>query len=426
MERGRVRNYFYHSRWGAILFLLCMCHCVASVHGSPPETSSADQKLFRSDKGLARLSQLGIKQVVFATRLNYDDPHWYANIGYFCDDENHKAYAGNGKPDESKLYVLDTETGQIKVLLDGKGGGIRDPHVHYDGRTVLFSYRRPGTDCYNLYEIQTDGTRMRQVTRGPYDDFEAMYLPTDDIVFVSTLSKRWVGCWKTQVGTLFRCDRQGKNIRPLSFNPEHDNTPAMLPDGRIIYTRWEYVDRSQVGYHQLWAMNPDGTNVVAYYGNQKHYPLYIDAKAIPGSDDVLVIDSPGHGRSDHRGHVCIITPRLGPDDNRGYRRIYGKAGYNDPYPINKSHFLVASYKQLILGNLGGGSFPVLTYKGRANIHEPIPVYERPREKILVDRTNPSQAAGRMILADVYSGRNMEGVQPGQIKKLLVSSAGGWT
>ncbi|MDH4239000.1 MAG: hypothetical protein OEW48_05525 [Phycisphaerae bacterium] len=422
MARGRVRYYFYHSRRGAILLLLWMCHCAAFVHGASLQTSSADQELFRSDKGLARLSRLGIKQVVFATRLIYDDPHWYANIGYFCDDENHKAYAGNGKPDDSKLYILDTETGRIRVLLDGKGGGIRDPHVHYDGRTVLFSYRPAGTDYYNLYEMQTDGTKLKRLTDGPYDDIEAMYLPTDDIVFISTRSKRWVGCWMTQVGTLFRCDRQGKNIFPLSFNPEHDNTPAMLPDGRILYTRWEYVDRSQVGYHQLWAMNPDGTNVAAYYGNQKHYPLYIDAKAIPGSDDVLVIDSPGHGRSDHRGHVCIITPRLGPDDNRGYRRIYGKAAYNDPYPINSTHFLAASYKQLLLGTTGGESFPVLTYKGRANIHEPVPVYERAREKILADRTNPNQPTGRMILADVYSGRNMEGVQPGQIKKLLVLEA----
>ncbi|MHC4734926.1 MAG: hypothetical protein ACYTDW_10795, partial [Planctomycetota bacterium] len=143
MAIGRAQNHFYYSRWGAVLLLLWMCHSAASVHAAP-----ADQDLFRSDKGLGRLSQLGIKQVVFATRLSYDDPHWYANIGYFCDDENHKAYAGNGKPDESKLYILDTGTGKIKVLLDGKGGGIRDPHVHYDGRTVLFSYRRSGTDCY--------------------------------------------------------------------------------------------------------------------------------------------------------------------------------------------------------------------------------------------------------------------------------------
>jgi cytochrome c553 len=419
MAISPARYRFYNNRWVAVLLLLLMFHGVSSLYAVPKEASSADQEFSRNEKGLGRLSQLGIQQVVFATRLIYDDPHWYANIGYFCDDENHKAYAGNGNPDESKLYVLDTGTGKINVLLDGKGGGIRDPHLHYDGRTVLFSYRPAGTEYYHLYEIQTDGTGLRQVTDGPYDDFEAAYLPTDDIVFVSTRSKRWVGCWMTQVGTLFRCDRQGRNISPLSFNLEHDNTPAMLQDGRILYTRWEYVDRSQVGYHQLWAMNPDGTNVVAFYGNQMHYPLFIDAKAIPDSDDVLVIDSPGHGRSDHRGHVCVITPRLGPDDNRAYRRIYGKAEYNDPYPIDSDHFLVASYKQLFLGTRAGESVPVLTYTGRANIHESVPVIERPREKILADRTSPDQATGQMILADVYSGRNMEGVLPGQIKKLLV-------
>jgi hypothetical protein len=422
MAIGRGHNDFYARRGGVELLLLWICYCVASVQGMSGETSPSEDGLFRNEKGLGRLSRLGVHQVVFATRLIYDDPHWYANIGYYCDDENHKAFAGNGRPDESKLYLLDTTTGRIRVLLDGKGGGIRDPHVHYDGKTILFSYRPAGTDYYNLYEMQTDGTGLRRVTDGPYDDFEAAYLPTDDIVFVSTRCKRWVGCWMTQVGTMFRCNRQGKNIYPLSFNLEHDNTPAILQDGRIIYTRWEYIDRSQVGYHQLWAMNPDGTNVAAFYGNQKHYPLFIEAKAIPGGDDVLVIDSPGHGRSDHRGHVCVITPRFGPDDKRGYRRIYGKPAYNDPYPINSTHFLVASYKQLLLGTLGGERFPVLTYSGRANIHEPVPVIGRPREKILTDRTNPNQATGQMILADVYSGRNMEGVRKGQIKKLLVLEA----
>ena len=44
-----------------------------------------------------------VDQIVFAVRLPYDDPHWYANIGYYCDDEHRKAYAGNGKPDAGRL-----------------------------------------------------------------------------------------------------------------------------------------------------------------------------------------------------------------------------------------------------------------------------------------------------------------------------------
>ncbi len=398
----------------ALVALLVAC---SGVMGSQPTPVGSGG--FQREKGIEALAPSGVRQVVFATRLGYDDPHWYANIGYYCDDENQKAYAGNGKPDESGLYVLNADRGEVTALLDGQGGSIRDPQVHYDGKTVLFSYRRAGSDCYNLCEIQVDGTAFRQITRGPFDDYEAIYLPDDDIVFVSTRSKRWVGCWKTQVGTLFRCDRQGGNIRPLSFNLEHDNTPAVLPDGRILYTRWEYVDRSQVGYHQLWTMNPDGTGVATFFGNQQHYPLFIDAKPIPGGDDLLLIDSPGHGRTDHRGHVCTITARYGPDDPKGCRRITPKPAYNDPAPLDSTSFLVASNKQILLGTYEGSLAPVVTYKGNANVHEPIPVRPRHREILLTDRTNPREATGKMMLADVYSGRNMEGVRPGEIRKLLV-------
>jgi len=195
-----------------------------------------------------------------------------------------------------------------------------------------------------------------------------------------------------------------------------------LPDGRILYTRWEYVDRSQVGYHQLWTMNPDGTDVLAYFGNQQHYPLFIDARPVPDGGEILLIDSPGHGRSDHRGYVCTITSRYGPDDRRGYRRITNKPIFNDPWPIDRTNFIVASQKRILLGNRNGDLIPVLTYKGKANIHEPVALVKRPRERLIAGRTDDSQSTGRMVLTDVYKGRNMEGVRPGEIKKLLVLEA----
>ncbi len=394
--------------------ILVLC-CLVSF----ARMSFAGGGLFQGGEALQRLPELGVEQVVFCTRLTYDDAHWYANLGYYCDDEDHKAYAGNGRPDESGLYLLDAATGRVRVLLDPAGGSIRDPHMHYDGRTILFSYRRAGSDYYHLHEIQADGSGLRQITQGPYDDYEAIYLPDDHIVLVSTRSQRWVGCWMTQVGTLFRCDRNGGGLRPLSFNLEHDNTPAVLPDGRILYTRWEYVDRSQVGYHQLWTMNSDGTAVAAYFGNQQHYPLYIDAKPIPGSDEVMLIDSPGHGAPDHRGHVARVTPRQGPDDARACRRLTTKGAFNDPVPIDDNWYIVAAHKQLLLGHRDGRTLPMLAYSGQANLHEPVPVRPRPRETLLTARTDDSQTTGRMFLADVYQGRRMEGVERGTIRRLLV-------
>ncbi|MHC4567791.1 MAG: HzsA-related protein [Planctomycetota bacterium] len=402
--------------------LLILLLCFAAVTDAADVLPLASQKIIQNKQTLQRLGQLGIDQVIFTTRLSYDDGHWYANIGYYCDDENKKAYAGNGKPDESMLYLLDVAEAKVRVLFDSQGGSIRDPHLHYDGRTVLFSYRRSDSDYYNLYEMTVDATGLRRITDVPYDDFEATYLPNDDIVFVSTRSKRWVGCWMTQVGTLFRCDRNGRNLRPLSVNLEHDNTPAVLPDGRILYTRWEYVDRSQVGYHHLWTMNPNGTNVAAYFGNQQHYPLYIEPEPIPGTDKLLLIDSPGHGRNDHRGYVCIMEAKYGPDDMRGYRRLTPKPQFNDPAPIGTDHFIVASYKKLLLGTQAGELVPVLTYQGQANIHEPIPVMPRPRERVVAERGDENEATGRIVLADVYAGRNMDGISPGEIKELLVLEA----
>lgn len=415
MMNGSMGDVTKGSWRAGVLLMMAALSCLA---GSARVSFAGDGR-FRCNEALGRLAELGVERVVFTSRLTYDDPHWYANLGYYCDDENHKAYAGNGQPDESGLYLLDAGSGEVRVLLDPAKGSIRDPHVHYDGRTILFSYRPAGSDQYHLYEIQADGSGLKQITRGPFDDYEAAYLPDDHIVFVSTRSRRWVGCWMTQVGTLFRCDRSGGSLRPLSFNLEHDNTPAVLSDGRILYTRWEYVDRSQVGYHQLWTMNPDGTAVMTYFGNQQHYPLYIEAKAIPGCDELLLVDSPGHGISDHRGYVARVTPDYGPDDGRALRRLTNKPVFNDPWPIDGDSYIVASHKQLLLGHRDGRMLPVLTYNGKANLHEPAQVRERPRETLLADRVVEGEGTGRMFVADVYQGRRMEGIPRGTIRKLLV-------
>jgi len=354
---------------------------------------------------------------VFAERLSYDDGHWYANIGYFCDDER-PAYPGNGKPGVGRLLKLDLRTGKKTVLLDTKGGCLRDPVVHYDGQRILFAWRKADEPNFLLHEIRSDGSGLRQVTSGKYDDYEPAYLPDGDIVFVSTRCRRWVNCYKTQVGILYRCDPDGGNVRRISANGEHDNTPALLPDGRLLYTRWEYVDRSQVGYHHLWTMNPDGTGEMVYYGNQQHSPLFIDFRPVPGTDEILGIDSPGHGRRDHMGYVSIITPRRGPDAKASLRRVHSKSGNcMDPYPLTKDLFLVARGKQILLMDSAGKHEVV--HEASELCNEPRPLRPRPREELLADRGDPEADNGVFVLSNVYQGRRMQGVSRGDIKKLLV-------
>jgi len=359
----------------------------------------------------------GVSDIIFANRGAYSDGHWYANIGYYCDDENKPAYAGNGKSADGRLCRLNLPTGKLTVLLDAKGGSIRDPEVHYDAKTIVFSMRKKGSHFYNLYEISVDGTGLKQITSGQFDDYEPTWLPDGDIVFVSTRCKRWVNCWMTQVGVLYRCRPDGSNITQISANNEHDNTPSILPDGRILFTRWEYVDRSQIGYHHLWTMNPDGTRQMVYYGNQKHYPLYIDAKPIAGTNRIVAIDSPGHGRRDHYGMIAVMSDAFGPDDPKGLRHITRKPHFIDPWAFGENCFLAAQWKSIVLVD-GAGKVEKL-HASKFNCHEPRPIVRRAPPRVILPAVNPGIDTGQLVLTDVYNGRNMTGIKRGDIKKLLI-------
>ncbi len=143
-------------------------------------------------------------EIIFVQRGGYDDPHWYANIGYFCNDDKKPAYASG-----AQLCKLNLKSHKVDILLETDKGCIRDPKVHYDGEKIIFAWRKDGSEFYHLYEMDLDGNIIRQITSGPYDDYEPEYLPDGGIAFISTRARRWVGCYKTQVGNLHRCDGDG-------------------------------------------------------------------------------------------------------------------------------------------------------------------------------------------------------------------------
>jgi len=361
------------------------------------------------------------EEIVFAVRQP-KGPHWYENMGYAITDVNDKAYGSRGY-----LCKLNLRTGKVTLLLEDPQGAVRDPQVHYDGEKILFSYRRGGTDYFHLHEINADGSGLKQLTDGPFDDIEPTYLPDGGIIFCSTRAKRWVPCWYTQVATLHRCDGNGGNIHMLSSNIEQDNTPWMLPDGRIIYTRWEYVDRSREAFHHLWVMNPDGTGQMTFYGNLYPGDVYLDAKPISGTEKIVMVNSPNHGQAEHQGRISLVKTDLGPDDKTAQEMINKGQDYRDPYPLSSNSILVAEKTRLLLMNSQGQTkelyrlSPELSQDG-AWLHEPRPLHPRPREPVIPPRTNPTQSTGQLIVLNIYIGRNMEGIERGAIKKLLITGS----
>ncbi len=362
----------------------------------------------------------GAEEIVFAIRkVNPTDGHWYANFGHYGPDPDRKAWR-----EGTKLVRMNLRTGQSTTLLDDPRGGVRDPQVHYDGKKILMSYRKGGTETYHLYELNIDGTGLRQLTDGEYDDIEPTYMPDGGIVFVSSRCKRFVNCWLTQVAVLHRCDADGKNVVAISSNNEHDNTPWPLPDGRVLYTRWEYVDRSQVNFHHLWSMNPDGTMQQIWFGNLHPGITMIDAKPVNGSHKIVASFSPGHGQREHDGVITVVDPSAGPDAQNFAKAISRGAHFRDPWAFSEDCFLAATARSLVVMNGRGVQQEIfkLSEKERAEgyeCHEPRPILARVREEMIQPRVKPSNNVGYMLLADVNHGRRMEGVKRGEIKKLLV-------
>ena len=362
-----------------------------------------------------------VEEILFVVRKPGIDPHWYANFGYLAHDENQFPFHLGAA---SWMNILNVDTGEVRTIFEDEGGTIRDPQIHYDGYRVVFSYLPSGSRHFNLYEINIDGTGLRQLTFGDYDDIEPTYTASGDIIFCSSRCNRWVQCWLTPVATLYKCGPNGENIRELSANVEHDNTPWPLPNGQILYTRWEYVDRSQVDYHHLWTMNPDGTRQMVYYGNLHPGIVMIGAKPVPGSNKVVASFSPGHGRREHYGQITLIDPTKGPDDLTAAYPISWHHDHADSWAFSEEAFMAARQARIELVNAEGReqilyALPDNLREAGFWIHEPRPVIQREPERLIPDLTDPTKSTGIFALIDVYEGRQMGTVERGSIKELLV-------
>ena len=376
------------------------------------------------------------EEILFCTRKPSTDGHWYANVGFYaqaCGTSPFQKHSGG------KLCIYNTRTKECRTIFEDPEGNIRDPQIHYDCEKLVFSYLAKGKNTYSLYEINLDGTGLKQLTgvgendqvegapptpghpglspQG-WDDIEPTYLPDDQIVFCSTRAKRYVQCWATQVNTLHKCNADGSNIRQLSCNVEQDNTPWVLPDGQLIYMRWEYIDRNHLVYHHLWTANADGTRQMVFFGNQHPGGVFLGAKPIPGTTNKVVATfSPGHGMKEHYGRTAIFDPRNGPDDMQSITYISKENKHSDPWAFDENHFMVAEHQRIVLLSRDGSEetlyeLPEELAKAGYWVNEPRPVMKRQRELQQTDTTDPSSDHGTFAMINFYRGRQVQDLKPG--------------
>ncbi len=349
----------------------------------------------------------------------------------------------------SALCLLRYDGSQIEVetLLDDPNGVIRDPDVSYDGRRILFAWKKSDReDDYHLYEMTLETREIRQLTSGlGVADYEGAYLPCGDILFNSSRCVQTVDCWWTEVSNLYRCDGDGGSLRRLTFDQVHDNLPTVTDDNRILYTRWEYNDRGQIYPQPLMQMNPDGTNQSDFYGGNSWFPTTIlHARGVPETRKVVAVASGHHSRQ--TGKLILIDPAKGRQENEGVQLIapvrdtpavkvdaYGQDGelFQYPYPLSETEFLVTYHPvgwswNGSLGPRTGVYF--MTSDGRRELlasdatlpsSQSIPLRPRARTRTRPSLVDYRKNEGTCYVQDVYIGPGLAGVPRGTIKTLRV-------
>lgn len=251
------------------------------------------------------------------------------------------------------------------------GGSFLSPDLSYDAKQILFAYvecrgdprHRHHTDptqghwaesrCYHIFRVNVDGTGLEQLTDGTWNDFDPCWLPNGRIAFITERRGGYLRCGRVcPTYTLYDMAADGSDMTGLSPHETNEWHPSVTNDGRIIYTRWDYVDRFGCTAHHPWITTLDGRDSRAVHGNfaprNARPDMELDCRAIPGSQKFIATAAPHHGQAygslvlvdprvpDNDGMAPLkrITPDVGFPESQGGREAYGTA-----WPLSEDYYL---------------------------------------------------------------------------------------
>ena len=288
--------------------------------------------------------ELGFDEIVFVKRKPYSSDHYYTDI-------NNGTSADRFLP-ENGIYVYNLRTRKQRAVvtaaaMPGGKGFLGKMTLSFDARKVLFDFREHPRAGFRIWEVGIDGRGLRQVLKPPADeaakiarwgrpwhtdDVHPCYLPGGKIMFSSTRSEHTVLCGGSAglvAPTLYRMDADPGapgNVEPLSNSPVSEFCPVVLDSGRIMYHRWEYVDKGARVGKTIWTMLPDGSRPQELYGvADDTTTVYMYPQPLPGDDGRIVCVGTCHfPQGGCVGAVMLVdtnhpTRQRGPDpDEEGF------------------------------------------------------------------------------------------------------------
>ena len=327
----------------------------------------------------------------------------------------------------------------VETIFAETNSILYDLSLSFDAKKMLFTMRRNRARTWQIYEMDVDGRNLRPLTNTPdAHNASPIYLADGRIAFVSTRTPGYhTVCQSGPCTHLHVMDADGGNVCRLSSNTLSDFNLFPLSDGRILYSRWSYVDWNLTYRQSLWTQYPDGRQMSLWFGNQSVDPAsFVQAQEFPDGSGVVCTFAPHHNSV--YGAIGSLSAQNGPEGDGPdavklwtpeYPCIYDRCNFWSwcwPSPVNANRVLASRgnetmkrFKIMLLADDGRRAtvyedpstscFRALPLVARRKPREIAPFVDPQPKTYAVEAAPPGQperetvGVGRIIISDVYRG-----------------------
>ena len=357
-------------------------------------------------------------------------------------------FSNSRKGYDAEIDLLTGLRGQIessRIYKPEADVPISDIQLHWDADRLLFSSLDKNRK-WQIYEMNIDGSNLHQKITVDEPDLEfcdANYLPDGKVVATTNIGYNGVPCVHGDdvVANLVSFDPETRALRRLTFDQDGNWSPIVIPNGRIMYTRWEYTDLTHYFSRIVMHMNPDGTENKALYGSGSYFPnSTFDMKPLSKHSSRFIGIISGHHGTARSGRLVIFDPAKSRKEEKG---MIQELPFKDrpivpiikdelvegvwpqfmkPYPLSEKYFLVACKpaKDALWGIYLVDVFDNLTLIAEQEgegLTAPIPLVKRETPPVIPSKIKPDSKEATVFIQDIYEGEGLKGIPRGTVKSL---------
>jgi hypothetical protein len=326
---------------------------------------------------------------------------------------------------------------------------VMTPTLSYDGREVMFAWssyagsrnwkgrgKFDPPHMFRIFAMGIDGSNLRILADhdGPYDDYDPLHLPNGRILFVSDRHNGGQRCGNVAVsGNMYTMEADGSDLYRISWHETNQRCPTVDNNGKLVYSRWDYIDRHAYSAQGFWISWPDGSDPRSYHGNyteddKPFHPISeCDVMPIPGMTSKYVAIETGHHKS-HLGNLVVIDiakraryqeqirhfwPGWNMMGDNGHftedqRYKVRRRMFRTPVPLSEDYVIVCEFSEILLVDKFRNEILLFDAEPlfKIKVASPIPVKETPTPPTIAPRTfqgkrRPMAPKATIAVMDVY-------------------------